>query len=338
MRNLTTGLLLLALSFAACAADGPSVLVKTATIRQQPLLFGLSGYGVVSPAPGSAVNISFPHAGQVKRLKVVAGQAVRRGETLFVFATDATAANSYAQAQSALELAHSEYTRASRLFKQQLIDRVQLAAAKKAWLDAQSAVRAQQRMGSGSGSTRIRAPFGGIITALYAAEGDRIAPGKAVLQLARRNAWHVEIGLQPEDVPGIKRGMKVRLHAVLDPSLQVQGIVTQVNAMPDPQTQLVSVSVKIKEAGALVPGMQVRGFIQVQSASSWVVPSSAVLQDDHGSYIFQDDHGQARRVEVRARVDGPLTGISGKFDPKLPVVVLGNYELTDGMALREDNQ
>lgn len=340
MKHCLIALLALGLSFAACADEGQSVLVQTALIRQQPLVFGVSGYGVVSPATGSAVNISFPRSGQVERLSVGPGQVVRRGETLFVLVTDATAAKGYAQAKSALEFSRSEYARVERLLRQQLATRSELAAAAKALADAQSAVREQERMGSGTTSGAVRAPFDGVVTALYAAQGDRVLAGKVVLQLAHRGAWRVLLGLQPEDLSKVKAGMRVRLHPVLQPQLQMEGVVDGVNAMLDPQTQLVTVSVKVeeKDRNVLVPGMQLRGLIQVETVTMWAVPQSAVLSDERGTYIFQDDHGHARRVDVTARDNGSLNGITGNIDPQLPVVVLGNYELRDGMALREDAQ
>lgn len=325
------------LSSAACAEDGSSVLVKTEPLREQPLVFGLSGYGVVSPAAGSAVNISLPRPGQVEDLKVIPGQVVGRGETLFVFVTDATAASGYAQAESSLEFARGEYARVDRLVRQQLATHSQLAAARKALRDAQSAALEQRRIGSGIRSGRVRAPFDAVVTALFAAQGDRVPQGKVVLQLARRGAWRVQIGLQAEDLARVKTGMRVLLNPVLNPALQMEGIVEGVNAMVDPQTQLVNVSVRLneKDRNVLVAGMQIRGVIQVETETMWVVPSSAVLSDERSAYIYQADHGRARRVDVTARDDGALTGIAGNIDPGLPVVVLGNYELRDGMALRE---
>jgi membrane fusion protein (multidrug efflux system) len=67
------------------------------------------------------------------------------------------------------------------------------------------------------------------------------------------------------------------------------------------------------------------------------VPRSAVLHDGNGDYLFQVSEGVARRVAVTVESDGDrLLGISGAgLDPALKVVVQGNYELSDGMAVRE---
>ena len=74
----------------------------------------------------------------------------------------------------------------------------------------------------------------------------------------------------------------------------------------------------------------------LQSWAGWVVPRQAVLQDPSGqAYVFQDDHGLARRVNVRIEADqGERSAISGPLRASLPLVVLGNYEVHDGMALR----
>ena len=82
--------------------------------------------------------------------------------------------------------------------------------------------------------------------------------------------------------------------------------------------------------------MQVRGEITLTSASTWTVPRSAVLRDARGAYIFQVKDGRARRVAVQTGVETDrVTEIRGGFEPSLPVVVTGNYELEDGMAVRE---
>jgi hypothetical protein len=61
-----------------------------------------------------------------------------------------------------------------------------------------------------------------------------------------------------------------------------------------------------------------------------------VLTDARGAYVFQVAAGKARRVDVTPGTESAgLVAISGALDPALPVVVLGNYELQDGMPVRE---
>jgi RND family efflux transporter MFP subunit len=331
--------LLLAFSAAAHAEGQPSVLVKTAPMRKEAMTFKLSGYGTVFSDPGSMVNVSLPRSGQIVSMDLIAGQIVRRGATLLKFETDPNSANGYAQAESALEMARSSFESTKRLYARQLATFSQLAAAKKALKDAESTFRMQNKLGAGTPLEIVKSPFDGVVAGLSASPGDRLQAGKALLLLARLDALRARIGVQPEDAPRIKKGMSVRLFPVYDKTLKLTGVVSDIHGMIDPQTRLVDVIVdlgRVQNSG-LIPGMKLRGEIEVRSASEWVVPRSAVLSDEQGAYIFQDDTGRARRIDVSATEGGALTAIQGKFDPALPVVVLGNYELQDGMKLRKEH-
>ena len=334
------GSFLLICSFAAHGEDQPSALVKTEPMHRESLTFTLSGYGTLSSDPASAVDIDRPRSGQITRLDVTAGQIVKKGTALFRFETDPVAASGYARAESAVEFARREHDRMNRLYEQRLATNSQLAAARKALEDAESALRAQKSLGTEMAVEDVKAPFDAVVTGIDAHPGDRVQAGKAVLQLARRDALLARIGIQPEDAAKAQPGMKVRLFPVFDHSRILSGVVGEVHGLLDPQTHLVDVLVRVDRAqmAGLVPGMKLRGEIEIQGQEGWVVPRSAVLTDEKGAYIFQDENGIARRVAVAATENGRMTAIQGKFDPRLPVVVLGNYELRDGMKLRVNDR
>ena len=60
-----------------------------------------------------------------------------------------------------------------------------------------------------------------------------------------------------------------------------------------------------------------------------------MLNDAKGSYIFQVSGGKAHRADVTAApATQGMIAVSGAVDPHLPVVVLGNYELQEGMLVK----
>jgi hypothetical protein len=70
-----------------------------------------------------------------------------------------------------------------------------------------------------------------------------------------------------------------------------------------------------------------------------VVPRNAVLHDGKGDYIYQVAGSKAERVAVRTGIEtDKYTEITGPIDTKSPIVTAGNYELQDGMAVREGKQ
>jgi len=324
---------------AAAPADAaPSVLVQTVLPRRQALSQTLTLYGEVAQDVGATENVSFARPVLVSRLLVGAGQRVRAGQPLLEVVTDPAAAATFQQAQSAVVLAQRELKSQQELFTERLTTQAQLAAARKALVDAEAASTAQQGLGAAPGTQIVRATHDAVVATLSAQQGDRVQPGTAVLQLSKAGAQRALLGAEPEDVARLAPGMAVQLAPVFGGSA-VPATISQVFAVINPQTRLVDVGVRTTDAGQLLPGLKVRGEITLTVADAWVVPHSAVLDDARGAYVFQVAGGHARRVPVRVRVENAkLDGVVGAIDPRQPIVVSGNYELEDGAAVRASAQ
>lgn len=321
----------------AALADGPadvSALVRTAPLNRMVLADRISGYGTVMPEPGASVNLNLAKAGQVTRLLANVGESVRKGQPLLEIATDAAGALAYSQAENAVAFARGELQRTQSMLARQLATRSQVDAASRALKDAEQALAAQNTQGNGSRITRLKAPFSGLVVSTAVAQGDRVQPGTNLIQLSHTQYFRVRLGIEPGDSQRLRAGMAARLASVFDPGRAVAGTVTQVGGQIDPQTQLVAVTVRFTGA-AFLPGTRLRGEIAAASHSAFSVPRQAVLRDSRGAYLFQVVAGRARRIEVETGIeDGDWTEVRGAGLLRAPVVVLGNYELEDGMAVR----
>lgn len=324
-----------ALCISANAADqGPSVQVETVPLRQQDVTDTVFGYGLVSSDVHNLQAISLPRPGQLVSLLVSQGEVVSKGMPLLKFSTDPAAALAYQQARQAVHFATGEVQRIKELVAQQLATQSQLASARKALRDARDSLTAQERVGAGKTLETVVAPFDGVVLGVQAAQGDRLAARAPVLQLARSGKLRVLLGIEPEEVRRLRTGMTVHVAPVFGASADFTGRVTHVFGMINPQTQLVDVQVSVQGDG-LMPGTRVQATIEVSRQKEWVVPRSAVLSDDQGSYLFQVANGKAHRVNVTTGLETQqITAVRGNFDPQLPVVRLGNYELHDGMNVR----
>jgi membrane fusion protein (multidrug efflux system) len=291
----------------ATAAQEASALVKTEPLQSRVVSDTLTVYGDVMT--GKVESISFPRAGQVSRLLVTQGQRVKQGTPLATLAGDPNTQMTYHQAVNAVNSARGELKRNEDLFSLQL--------------------------------ATVVAPFDGVVTALSVAQGDRIQPGATILQLGHTDSLRVQFGIEPDDSRLVTVGMPVVLAPVQNIQQTISAAITQMQDLIDPKTQLVNAMVVFpaQSANFLVPGMRVKGAIQVGEHKGWAVPRQAVLTDEQGAYIFQASQGRARRVNVtKGQESQGLVVISGAMDTNLPVVVLGNYELQDGMKIREGAQ
>ncbi len=314
-----------------------SVLIKSEPLLKKTMGKSLTAYGSVMPSTGATENISFPRAGQITRLDVSAGQVVKRGQALLEFSTDPNAAALYHQAETTAVFARGELKRIEDLTSHQLATQSQLSAAKKALQDAEANLAAQKKIGAGVGAQKIAASFDGVVSQLTVQQGDRVAAGAAVMQLSRAGQLRATLGIEPEDIARLRLGMPVQVFSVFGDQAPVLSRLLQIHGSLNPLTHLVDIEVEL-QAGVFLAGMPVRGVIALDKHESWVVPRSAVLHDEQGSFLFQIKNQHAVRIPVTIEAEsGDSLAVSGALDHSLNVVVSGNYELQDGMMVRENN-
>ncbi|MES2151164.1 MAG: efflux RND transporter periplasmic adaptor subunit [Pseudomonadota bacterium] len=308
-----------------------SAQVQTAPLQRAAVPTVLNVYGEVQAA--RLVALGFAQAGQLTEFAVQPGQFVRAGEVVATLRSDPAAQQAYAQAVSGARLAQAELHRIEEMVKLQLATASQLDVAAKQLGDAQALLAAQEKMGGAQALAQLRAPFDGVASGIAVAQGERLQAGATLFQLGRNDGFRLVLAVEPSASAALHAGMAVATEG--GPA----GLrLASVGRMVDPKTQMVPVTVQLDAAqgASLVAGMRVAASITLGQQDAWRMPRQAVLADEQGSYVFQVAQGKARRIAVRTLAeDGKLSAVEGKLDPKLPLVVLGNYELEDGMAVRE---
>ncbi|MBS0220912.1 MAG: efflux RND transporter periplasmic adaptor subunit [Proteobacteria bacterium] len=327
------------LSPAIQAQPAQSVAVKTAALIQQTLTDTIDGFGTVSASDTALTDLSFFHAGQISQLHVRQSETVHAGQPIIELTADPATLLSYEKARATLDFANRDLERMRTLVLQQLATNAQLAAAQKAAADAEAALATERRLGNDQRTEIARAPFDGYVVSISVAPGDHVAAGAPVLKLARTDQGaHVLMGLEPEDARRVRSGMTAHAALVFAPDQQFQGKVQSIAGAMNPTTKRADLWINLPDAAVVLPvGSAVTVKIDVATRTGWVVPRQAVLHDRQGDYVFQIANGKARRIAVKVGLGTDhLTEISGSLDPSLRIVVLGNYELQDGMAVREE--
>ena len=320
-------------------AAAPVATVKSELPKVQIVAEMLNAVGDVGA--GQASGLSFPRAGQITELKVVVGDRFSKGAVLASLAPDPAVKQAYQAAVDAAGLAQRERDRQQQLLASHLATQSQVDTAEKAYGDAKGAVKALDEQGGGNGTSELTAPFDGVVVTVAAMQGDRVQAAAPVLQVGRADLLRVLIGVEPSDRARLRAGTRVTLWPVVNPTVEPTPIELALSAVQDavdPKTQLINVVAMLPRAvGAqLVPGMKVRARLQVGAVSAVAVPRNAVLTDEKGDYVFQVAAGKAQRVSVTKQLDnGTLAAIGGITNMKLPIVIEGNYELEDGMAVKD---
>ena len=310
--------------------------VQTAAVGERNLGETLPAYGSVKTGPQQLRDLVAAHAGEVADIQVLPGQRVNAGDALLTLAAAPENVAAYAQAQSAVSFARSSLERTQALFKERLATREQLADAERSASDADANLAAQKALGGDEPKSVLRAPAEGVVSAIPVHTGERVAENTLLLSFEGGADAYAELGVNPEDAAEVHAGMVVTLKPVFGNGATVQASVVQVAGRVDDTSGLVSVSVKLPVTAKLMPGAAVNAQIVLRASKTLAVPRSALLQDDEGAYVYIVKDKAAHRVKVQAGSDdGEWVGVSGGLHAGDRVVTLGNYELQDGMAVRE---
>lgn len=337
IRHLLAALLLGLPALAHAADPSSSVLVQTRPAERGALPALVEAYGTAAPALDGGMTISLQQDGLVAAIAVTPGETVQRGARLLDFGESASAASAYHQAVSALALARTERAHTAQLLAHQLATRDQLDQANKAVGDAQAALEALEREGAGQPQRTLTAPFDGIVTAIRVAQGDRVQSGAPLLTLTRLDGLVVTVGIEPTDRAKVQPGQAVALQP-LSGGAELQGKVLRIDGVLNAKTRQIGADITVP-AGSVISGDAFRADITVGQLTGWIVPHGAVLVDGKGAYVFQVTDGKATRVDVTLLgTHGDIDAVSGPVDAGRAIVVQGNYQLSNGMAVRSDSR
>lgn len=317
----------------------PSVLVTVTTVEKRLVRATLRAYGTTQADTDRQASIVIPRQGIVGKVSARLGEIVPAGAALVEVDTAPAASVAYEQAHAALKLARFEAQRIGDLWNKGLTTHDRYAAAQRDLSDAEAKFAAQRQLGTGESRQVLRAPFTGIVNRLAVAAGDRVAADTPALSIVPRDAIVVPLGIEPEDAPKLRPMMKVEIRSVFASSThsQILGEIASVQGIVNPITGLVDALARIKalDAGGLLIGTRVEGTVILSEQEMVSIPRSAVLNDAGQDYLFVVRGGRAHRVNIKTgHKDGEFIGVMDGVAAGEQVVSRGNYELTDGMAVR----
>jgi HlyD family secretion protein len=149
--------------------------------------------------------------------------------------------------------------------------------------------------------TQVRAPVDGVVLTRAAEVGQIVTPGgNAMFRLARGSEVEMRALVAEQDLPSLHVGQSsdVYLTGVDKP---FAGKVRLLGAIIDPQTRLGEVRIQLQPDPQLRPGAFARGEVIVGKGEQPVLPQTAVLSDDKGTYVLvvnADNRVERRDVHV----------------------------------------
>jgi len=301
--------------------DAPAVTVTEAGRSAAPTTVSVTGtIGARYDTPIGAEG----DAGRVAAVYVEAGDHVKRGQLLARIDT-ALLAPQVANLQAALdlaraesELAAAEYQRAVAVGKSGALSTEEterrrsssVTAAAKVKVAAAQLAEAQARLAR----AQVRAPADGIILTRTVEVGQTVSPaGGPLFRMAEGDEVELRGDVAETDLPLLKEGQAVDVRLTGSDKVY-PGRVRLLGAVIDPQTRLGMIRVSLAPDPNLRPGAFARADVTVSNAQRIVLPQTAVLTDDKGTYVLvvnSADKIERRPVHVSGMVQNGVTIADG---------------------------
>jgi HlyD family secretion protein len=276
--------------------------------------------------------------GRVAAIYVEAGDHVKRGQVLArlnVSVLEPQVANLEAaleQARAEAELADAEYRRAQAVGASGALSAEETQRRKSAGVTAAAKVKvaaaqlaeAQARLARAA----VRAPADGIILTRNVEVGQTAtAGGEALFRLSQGGEVELRGQVAEQDLPLLKVGQAVNVR-LTGTTRVYEGRVRLLGAVIDPQTRLGQARVTLTPDPNLRPGAFARAEVTVSNADRAVLPQTAVLTDDKGSYVLivNAQHKIERRtVHVSGIVQNGVTIADGIVGTDQVVATAGAF-------------
>jgi membrane fusion protein, multidrug efflux system len=319
------------------ADDAPVVSVRTVAITQGTIQQTLTAYGTVISQPGEVRVISVPFECRVVHVLAVAGQQVSAGDPLVEAEPSPDATLQWEEANHGVAAASKQLQQVQQRFDQRLATKQEQFQAQQDLQSAKITLANLEKRGVASRRNLV-ADLAGIVSKVDVQEGQIVTAGGPLVELAVENRFEVRLGIEPEEVAYLKVGQPVSLFAPdRDSPAAISGKLRLVTQRVNPDTRLVDVFVSLPPDVRLLLDQYVRGQLTIATEHALVVPREAVLADEGGYALYTIEHDRAVKhiVALGFQNAGRVAVRGDDLEEGLRVVVVGNYELENGMAVSE---
>ncbi len=318
------------------SASTPVATVKVAQLRKDTITQSTVVYGLITPAPQANKTLSVDFESHVLRVAVFEGKRVSQGGILLEISPTPDASLELEEARHTYASAKQEFENAQKRFDLKIATIDQLLQAKQTYEKARIRFESLEKRDI-QGPRKILAETNSIVAKIHVQYGAKVPAGGPLIDLAATDQLEGRLGIPSENAGRIYANLPVLITSVNTPSLPaVTGHIREISRTVNPTTRMVDFLVSLPQSAGFYAGESIQGRVVVASAEGLIAPHSAVLSEGGQYVLFTVVNGHARKRFVRIGIQNEKETqvIDQTLHPGDPAVILGNYELKDGMEVR----
>lgn len=182
----------------------------------------------------------------------------------------------------------------------------------------------------------IRAPFSGIVIRKFHYSGDVVSAGEPIIQIQDDAVFYLWGQLPAVYLPQVKIGHELKITFPDLPNVSLNAKIEAINSTVDEKTQMAQIRASLPNPHHLLKSdLFAQIDIIVKSYQDiLIIPRNALLSQPAGSFVFLKRNGKAHLREVQPGIgDSASFVIRSGLTVGDSIIVLGNYELEDSMAV-----
>jgi membrane fusion protein (multidrug efflux system) len=323
--------------------EQPASSVTTFEAKQVEWRSYIKAIGSLAPVQG--VTISADADGQIVRIPVESGTAVKAGDILVEIDASVEEAQ-LAASEARAGLAKVGLDRAQSLLGNNTVAKSEFDTADATYKQAMAEVASFQAT---IDKKRVRAPFDGRVGIRLVNVGQYVSRGSPLLPLQKLDPIYVNFSVPQRQLSSLSVGQKVVVNVDAAEAGSFEGAVNAINSEVDAATRTVTVQATVSNPNEILrAGMFAKVEVELPQAESLVVvPATAIAYASYGNSVFivekmKDDSGK-EYVGVRQQpvtvgtARGDLVSIAGGVKPGEQVVTAGVFKLRNGVPVQVNN-
>ena len=278
-------------------------------------------------------ELSASNSGTVTGLCVKVGDRVRKGQTLAVIESESVR-SAYSAAVSSLNQAQDGWDRIQKVRESRSVTEVKVVEVQTKLEQARSAAAAASERVE---NMTIKAHFDGIVAEVYVSDGVQVNPTQCIARIVDLSSAEIHFPLPENEYSRVAVGT---LAEVDIPALARTGLQAMVTAKGAEASKLSrSYDCTLSPRGAfpagVMPGMVCKISLRSKGEDAFVVPSSAVMTDMQGRYVWTADEGVVdKRYIVVDGYSGKGVVVTEGLKEGCKVIVEGSRKVSTGMKVK----
>ncbi len=308
----------------------PVVHVAKAETRDLSKIMTYTG----SVEPVKVARMASPAEGPIAACSVREGDQVKKGQILVKVGRSRIVESGLEAAQEELRRQEAEFKRVEQLVKSGALAAEQMEVARASLKRAEAQVAAME---TGASDYEIAAPWDGVISKVWIAEGNYVAPRAPLVEMYDPASLVVRISVPEQHALSLHADQPVSVTLDAYPGRRFQGRVVRVYAELERATRTLTVEAVLEEETKLLSGMFARVDAAVQTmTNAVVVPEGALIVLPNGetvAFVLEGEQAVRRKVDVAMEAGGAVAVGSGIRSGEM-VITRGNEALKDGMKVQ----